>query len=120
MFETGEEAPNSNMFSRYGTIKPTFTFTENVMIDTEEIASSDLNLRGYEVTAIVVCSIIVLAIFMCYLTWKLRYKIVLRTVKAAFSLRYLQYYDFISVQLLTNRGYEDIKCLISCGMLSNF
>ena len=39
-------------------------------------------LRGFEITAIVVCVVIVAAIFMCYLTWKFRYiKIVLRTVR---------------------------------------
>ena len=37
-------------------------------------------LRGYEVMAIVLCLIIMAAIFMCYLTWRFRYKIVLRTV----------------------------------------
>ncbi|KAL5266704.1 hypothetical protein ACHWQZ_G003918 [Mnemiopsis leidyi] len=36
-------------------------------------------IRGYEVTAIVACILIISAIFMCCLTWKFRYKIVLRT-----------------------------------------
>ncbi|KAL5268591.1 hypothetical protein ACHWQZ_G002440 [Mnemiopsis leidyi] len=36
-------------------------------------------LRGYEYTAIVVCLMILLAICMCFFTWKFRYMIVLRT-----------------------------------------
>ena len=50
-----------------------------------EVEESDLDyisgIRGYEVTAIVACFLIISAIFMCYLTWKFRYKIVLRTVR---------------------------------------
>ena len=37
-------------------------------------------LRGFEVSAIVVVAVVFTAILMCALTWKLRYKIVLRTV----------------------------------------
>ena len=35
-------------------------------------------LRGYEIMVLVVCGMVVAAIFLCYVTWKLRYKIVLR------------------------------------------
>ena len=38
-------------------------------------------LRGYEIAVVIVCFLIVAALFMCYLTWKCRYKIVLRTVR---------------------------------------
>ena len=37
-------------------------------------------LRGYDVMAIVLCAMILAAMVMCYFTWKLRYKIVLRVV----------------------------------------
>ena len=35
-------------------------------------------LRGYEIMVLVICGMVVAAIFLCYVTWKLRYKIVLR------------------------------------------
>ena len=44
-------------------------------------------IRGYEVAALVVCLLILVAIFMCYLTWTYRYKIVLRTVNTCRGLR---------------------------------
>ena len=51
--------------------------------DTEDESNLDVisGIRGYEVTAIVACILIISAIFMCCLTWKFRYKIVLRTVR---------------------------------------
>ena len=38
------------------------------------------NIRGYHVMAIILCSLVLAAIAMCYFTWRLRYKIVLRVV----------------------------------------
>jgi len=47
---------------------------------TEEsvIVAAMSNIRGYHVMAIVLCCLVLAAITMCYFTWKLRYKIVLR------------------------------------------
>ncbi|XP_063689167.1 uncharacterized protein LOC134822184 [Bolinopsis microptera] len=47
------------------------------MLPTE--SSFSPGIRGYEVAALVICLLIVAAIFMCYFTWTFRYKIVLRT-----------------------------------------
>ncbi|KAL5270874.1 hypothetical protein ACHWQZ_G001516 [Mnemiopsis leidyi] len=41
--------------------------------------SEHRELKGYEFAVIIVCFLIISAIFMCYLTWRCRYKIVLRT-----------------------------------------
>ena len=53
-------------------------------VDTTSTAEYDSVLQGYDISAIVVCCIIVSAIGMCYLTWKFRYKIMLRTVRNNF------------------------------------
>lgn len=56
--------------------------------DPEEIFST---VRGYHVMAIVLFGLVLAAIVMCYITWRLRYKIVLRVV--IFSLSGLFDYD---------------------------
>ena len=38
------------------------------------------HIKGYQVSAIVVCVIVVLAVILCHVTWRLRFKIVLRQV----------------------------------------
>ena len=38
------------------------------------------NFRGYHIMVIVLCCLVLASIAMCYLTWRLRYKIVLRVV----------------------------------------
>ena len=55
---------------------------ETESLDLEaELESLDLaTINSYDVMAMVVCTVISAAILMCYLTWRFRYKIVLRTV----------------------------------------
>ena len=46
---------------------------------------SEAVLRGYEVTVICVACVCAVAVGMCVLTWRFRYKIVLRTVSLFIS-----------------------------------
>ena len=54
----------------------------SILLTVEMEGEATINvMRGYEVTVLVVCIIIILAMIMCTLTWRFRYKIVLRHVR---------------------------------------
>ena len=59
-----------------------FSILLTVEMEGEANSKATINvMRGYEVTVLVVCIIIILAMIMCTLTWRFRYKIVLRHVR---------------------------------------